>query len=76
MAMLKIKKGDMVRVIAGKDKNKEGRVLSVDAKKNRICPTTTELGRFFSIQKEQKEIRTRSYAHCSVTWKIPERSVQ
>ena len=36
MAMLKIKKGDMVRVIAGKDKNKEGRVLSVDAKKNRI----------------------------------------
>ena len=34
--MLKIKKGDMVRVIAGKDKNKEGRVLSVDAKKNRI----------------------------------------
>ena len=36
MAMLKIKKGDMVRVIAGKDKNKEGRVLSVDAMKNRI----------------------------------------
>lgn len=36
MAMLKIKKGDMVRVIAGKDKNKEGRVLSVDVKKNRI----------------------------------------
>lgn len=29
MAMTKIKKGDTVRVIAGKDKGKEGKVLSV-----------------------------------------------
>ena len=29
MAMLKIKKGDTVRVIAGKEKGKEGKVLSV-----------------------------------------------
>ena len=29
MARLKIKKGDTVRVIAGKDKGKEGKVLSV-----------------------------------------------
>ena len=29
MSMLKIKKGDTVRVIAGKDKGKEGKVLSV-----------------------------------------------
>lgn len=29
MAMLKIKKGDTVKVIAGKDKGKEGKVLSV-----------------------------------------------
>ena len=29
MAMTKIKKGDNVRVIAGKDKGKEGKVLSV-----------------------------------------------
>lgn len=29
MATLKIKKGDTVRVIAGKDKGKEGKVLSV-----------------------------------------------
>ena len=28
----KIKKGDTVKVIAGKDKEKEGKVLSVDAK--------------------------------------------
>ena len=32
MAMTKIKKGDTVRVIAGKDKDKEGKVLAVDAK--------------------------------------------
>ena len=31
MATLKIKKGDTVRVIAGKDKDKEGKVLAVNA---------------------------------------------
>lgn len=36
MASLKIKKGDTVRVIAGKDKDKEGKVLSVNAKKNTV----------------------------------------
>ena len=34
--MLKIKKGDTVKVIAGKDKDKEGKVLAVDAKKSRV----------------------------------------
>ena len=33
---LKIKKGDTVKVITGKDKDKEGKVLSVDAKSNRV----------------------------------------
>ena len=33
---LKIKKGDTVRVIAGKDKGKEGKVLHVDVKKKRV----------------------------------------
>ena len=32
----KIKKGDTVKVIAGKDKEKEGKVLSVDAKDNKV----------------------------------------
>ena len=36
MAMLKIKKGDTVRVIAGRDKDKEGKVLAVDAKKMKV----------------------------------------
>ena len=33
---MKIKTGDTVRVIAGRDKDKEGKVLSVDPKKNRL----------------------------------------
>ena len=36
MSMLKIKKGDTVKVIAGKDKDKEGKVLSVDHKNARV----------------------------------------
>lgn len=36
MSAMKIKKGDMVKVIAGKDKNKEGKVLSVDSKNGKI----------------------------------------
>ena len=36
MSSLKIKKGDTVKVIAGKDCNAEGKVISVDMKKRRI----------------------------------------
>lgn len=36
MAMLKIKKGDTVKVIAGKDKDKEGKVLDIDRKNGRV----------------------------------------
>lgn len=36
MSTMKIKKGDTVKVITGKDKNKEGKVISVDAKKGRV----------------------------------------
>ena len=32
----KLKRGDMVAVIAGKDAGKEGRILSIDRKSNRI----------------------------------------
>ena len=34
--MNKIKKDDLVVVIAGKDKDKQGKVISVDTKKNKI----------------------------------------
>ena len=33
---MKIKKGDTVKVIAGKDCNAEGKVISVDVKKHRV----------------------------------------
>jgi len=36
MSMLKIKKGDTVKVIAGKDKDTEGKVISVDAKNGKV----------------------------------------
>ncbi|MBQ6441159.1 MAG: 50S ribosomal protein L24 [Lachnospiraceae bacterium] len=36
MASLKIKKGDMVKVIAGKDKEKEGKVIAVNHKKGTL----------------------------------------
>ncbi|MBQ2902566.1 MAG: 50S ribosomal protein L24 [Agathobacter sp.] len=36
MASMKIKKGDMVKVIAGKDKDKEGKVIAVNVKNNTL----------------------------------------
>ena len=36
MSAMKIKKGDTVKVIAGKDKGKEGKVLAVNAKNNTV----------------------------------------
>ncbi len=36
MSALKIKKGDNVKVIAGKDKDKEGKVLAVDVKNGKV----------------------------------------
>ena len=36
MASMKIKKGDMVKVIAGKDKDKEGKVIAVNTKNNTL----------------------------------------
>ena len=36
MSALKIKKGDTVKVITGKDKGKEGKVISVDVQKGKV----------------------------------------
>ena len=36
MASMKIKKGDTVKVIAGKDKDKEGKVIAVNTKNNTL----------------------------------------
>ena len=35
-ATMKIKKGDIVKVIGGKDKNKEGKVISINKKDNKV----------------------------------------
>ena len=36
MSTMKIKKGDLVKVIAGKDKDKEGKVVAVNKKDNTL----------------------------------------
>ena len=36
MSTMKIKKGDMVRIIAGKDKDKDGKVMAVNKKDGKI----------------------------------------
>ena len=36
MSAIKIKKGDLVKVIAGKDKDKEGKVIAVNTKNNTV----------------------------------------
>ena len=36
MSMLKIKKGDTVKVIAGKDNGKEGKVIAIDRKNLKV----------------------------------------
>ena len=36
MSTMKIKKGDTVKVIAGKDKDKEGKIISVDKKNSKV----------------------------------------
>ena len=36
MSAYKIKKGDTAKVIAGKDKDKEGKVIAVDTKNHRV----------------------------------------
>ncbi len=37
MATMKIKKGDTVKVIAGKDKDKEGKVIAVKERQYTSC---------------------------------------
>lgn len=36
MSAIRIKKGDTVKVIAGKDKDKEGKVIAINRKKNTV----------------------------------------
>ena len=53
--MHKIKKDDLVVVIAGKDKDKQGKVISVDTKKNKVlvqgCNMITTQSRLLAIRR-------------------------
>ena len=42
MSAMKIKKGDTVKVIAGKDKGKDGKVLAVNVKDNTVVVRTVK----------------------------------
>ena len=44
MASMKIKKGDLVKVIAGKDKDKEGKVIAVNKSKNTLAYAENQRG--------------------------------
>jgi large subunit ribosomal protein L24 len=50
---IKLKKGDKVKVIAGKDVNKEGKILVVDKKNNKIIVEGINI-----CKKHQKPSRT------------------
>lgn len=53
MSMVKIRIGDNVQVITGKDKGKAGKVIAVDRKKNRVTVEGVNL-----VKKHQKPNQT------------------
>ncbi len=53
MSAMKIKKGDTVKVIAGKDNGKEGKVLAVNAKDNTVV-----------VEKYQQSYKTQQTICC------------
>lgn len=50
---IKLKKNDMVRVITGKDKGRQGKILFIDRKKNRVIVEGINF-----VSKHQKPNRT------------------
>ena len=55
MAGMKLKKGDKVVVIAGKDKGKEGTILVVDVKKKRVIVEGVNMVSKHTKQKSEEE---------------------
>ena len=54
---IQIRKGDNVKVIAGKDSGKSGRVLSIDAKKNRLVVEHVAIMKRHTRPNPQKNIK-------------------
>jgi large subunit ribosomal protein L24 len=57
MAGTKIRKDDIVQVIAGRDSGKQGRVLQVDRKKNRILVEHVMMAKKHVRPNPQKQIK-------------------
>ena len=55
MSAMKIKKGDMVKVIAGKDKNKEGKVLAVNNKDGKVLVLLSQINQLLYLLILQNE---------------------
>ena len=68
--MNKIKKDDLVVVIAGKDKDKQGKVISVDTKKNKVlvqgCNMVTKHTKQAPGNPQGAEQQVRAKAHVGV----------
>jgi large subunit ribosomal protein L24 len=54
---IRLKKGDMVKVIAGSDKDKTGRVLSVDRKTGRLLVEGVKMMKRHTRPNPQKQIK-------------------
>ena len=66
--MYKIKKDDIVKVITGKDKGKEGKVLFVDTKNHKILVSGIN-----KVKKHQKAGRTQGANESAITKRKIER---
>ena len=61
----KIKRNDMVKVIAGKDIDKEGKVLSVDAKNHKVVVEGINMAKKHTKPKMQNQIAKSGRRYCS-----------
>ncbi len=57
MAALEIKKNDTVKVIAGRDRGKQGRVLSVDPDKGRLLVENVMMSKKHTRRNPAKQIK-------------------
>jgi large subunit ribosomal protein L24 len=66
---LHVKKGDLVRVLSGKDRGKEGRVIEVVAEKDRVLVEKVNLVKRHQRPTQQLQkggiIEKENYIHCS-----------
>jgi large subunit ribosomal protein L24 len=54
---IELRKNDIVRVIAGKDKGKQGRVLDIDRKRNRVLVEGVQMVKRHTRPNPQKQVK-------------------